>query len=88
MQQKLKKGIGNMKGSMWQCGNHKRQKEQRFKSGGEQGTDRFSASVHTADCDRSLFPTSSYLHSSSCIEAQKILTVSQTISVATMPLTE
>lgn len=51
MQQKLKKGIGNMKGSMWQCGNHKRQKEQRFKSGGEQGTDRFSASVHTADCD-------------------------------------
>lgn len=51
MQQKLKKGIGNMKGSMWQCGNHKRQKEQRFKSGGEQGTDTFSASVHTADCD-------------------------------------
>ena len=48
---KAKNGIGKAKASTWQCVNHQRQREQRFKSGGEQGTGSFSACVHTAGCD-------------------------------------
>lgn len=50
IQPKWKKGIGKAKASTWQCVNHHSQREQKFKSGGEQGTG-FSASVNTAGCD-------------------------------------
>lgn len=48
---KAEKGIGKAKASTWQCVNHQRQRGQKFKSGGEQGTGSFSACVHTAGCD-------------------------------------
>ena len=38
IQPKLKKGVGKAKSSTWQCVNQQRQREQRFESGGEQGT--------------------------------------------------